>query len=217
MSHYLQQNRSKFEQSDVSGVIVPRAYFNAVLGIVLKVGCDVVHDDRLCKITPEETQIFQVHMALFHRVLSVQSVRYQIFRVELVEHPVCIVLHGGREYDNLVGLAHLAEELMSTRSDQEVTAHDLRLIVFVSLEVVGSPAAALTILSLSMHLYEMDQRLVEVKNQRELLRSRLRLGQVWWLDLESHRRLLTLKLFSVLIAIGLRDYVAALVDAVGVN
>ena len=54
-------------------------------------------------------------------MLSVESVRYQIARwVELVNHPVRIILHSGCEDYNLIELGHLTQELVAERPDQEV-------------------------------------------------------------------------------------------------
>lgn len=54
-------------------------------------------------------------------MLSVKSVGDALLLVDLVEHPVCVVLHGCGEDDHLVDLAHLFEEFVASRSDSEGT------------------------------------------------------------------------------------------------
>ena len=69
-------------------------------------------------------------MILLVCVLSIESVRDHIFSVELVEHPVCVVLHSRSKDNHFVNLIHLAKEFLRTRSNQEV-ASDLRVIQIV--------------------------------------------------------------------------------------
>jgi hypothetical protein len=52
-------------------------------------------------------------------MLSVKTVRDTFLLVNLVEHPVSVVLHGCSEDNNFVELTHLLQELVASRSDSE--------------------------------------------------------------------------------------------------
>ena len=160
MPHNLKQNWSKFEQGDVGGVVVPRANLNAILWVVAKVGGHVVHYYRLLQIAPNPAQVFHVDMILLHCVLSVQPERDQVLNIQLVQHPVGIVLHRRSKDDDFVGLTHLSQELMGARPDQKVPSDELRLITIV-------------IFSPPLHLDEMNQSLIQVQHKGELHRCSL--------------------------------------------
>lgn len=80
-------------------------------------------------------------MVFFASVLSVKPVADVAFGVELIEHPVCVVLHRSCENDNFVLPLHPLQERAATRPHEKV--------------------------ALIAHLHIVDQRLVQVEHQRE--------------------------------------------------
>jgi hypothetical protein len=54
-------------------------------------------------------------------MLTVQAVGDVLIRVQGVEHPICIVLHGCCENHYFIKLRHLTQELLSMRSDKVVS------------------------------------------------------------------------------------------------
>ena len=67
----------------------------------------------------------EIEMTIVESVLSVESVGDKVIRVELVQDPVSVVLHGCCEDYQLIVLRHFFEELSSTWSDQK--SSNLRL------------------------------------------------------------------------------------------
>jgi len=87
-------------------------------------------------------------------VLPVQSERDATLFVNLVEHPVGVILHGCSEDHNLVDFAHLFQKLVAARAHSEATLPCRFIIV--------------------------DERLVQVEHQG--ISVLLRLFQVGCLD-----------------------------------
>jgi len=83
-------------------------------------------------------------MVFSFTVLSVKSVRDPFTGVQLVQHPVCVVLLTSCENHNFVFFRHLSQKLAGSWPDQEIS-----LIV--------------------RHLNVVAQSLIQVKNQTELL------------------------------------------------
>ena len=73
-------------------------------------------------------------------MLAVETVLDVALWVQLIQNPVCVVLHCRCEDYHLVYLSHLLNELLCARPDEEVTA-------------------------LTAHLEVVDQCFVQVKNQ----------------------------------------------------
>ena len=67
----------------------------------------------------------EIEMTIVESVLSVESVGDKVVRVQLVQDPVSVVLHGCCEDDQLIVLRHFFKELSSTWPDQK--SSDLRL------------------------------------------------------------------------------------------
>ena len=61
----------------------------------------------------------EIEMTIVESVLSVESVGDKVIRVELVQDPVSVVLHGCCEDYQLIVLRHFFEELSSTWPDQK--------------------------------------------------------------------------------------------------
>ena len=78
-------------------------------------------------------------------MLTVEAMRNQLTSwIKLVDDPVCVFLNTCSEYDNLIELGHLAQEVMAEGSDQKV-----RFSAFAIIDI-------------------MDECLVEVEHKRVL-------------------------------------------------
>jgi hypothetical protein len=92
---------------------------NSILLLSLEVLCNVVDYNHLLKVSPYLAQILDENGIISSCVLSVKSVRYPTFRVELVEHPVRIILHRCCKNNHFKVLAHKFQKLSCSWSDQE--------------------------------------------------------------------------------------------------
>lgn len=62
-------------------------------------------------------------------MLAIKSVRYMFLFVNLIQHPVGIVLHSSSEDHDLVYLTHFFQEFIAARSDKEISfATDLKVM-----------------------------------------------------------------------------------------
>lgn len=116
----LAQNWRQLHQCSVVGILVPRLNENAIVRLLAEVGSQVVHYYRLGEGAPDSTQIFAEDLARVRGVLPVQPVRDPLVWVELVQHPVGVVLHRGREYDQLIELGHFLQECFAARPHSEI-------------------------------------------------------------------------------------------------
>ena len=99
------------------GVIVPRAYFDPIFGLILEICSHVVNYHTLRQISSQKRQVLNENMVGPVGMLPVKSIADYSIRVQGVQHPVCIVLHGGCEDNDLVAFGHVFEEFASTWSD----------------------------------------------------------------------------------------------------
>ena len=85
-------------QSRISLVIVPRPDLYPVARLPLKIGPHIVHDNAFGKVTPQRTQILDIHMILTQGMVPVQSVCDMLGSIQLVKHPIRVILHSRREH-----------------------------------------------------------------------------------------------------------------------
>ena len=85
-------------QSRISLVIVPRPDLYPVTRLPLEVGPHIVHNNAFCEVAPQRTQILDIHMILAKGMVPVQSVCDMLGSVQLVKHPIRVILHSRREH-----------------------------------------------------------------------------------------------------------------------
>lgn len=100
-------------------VIEPRLDENTVVRLELEVLGHIVDNDRLRQVSTDATQILDENRPVRQGVLSVQPILDALRLVYLVQHPVGVILHGGREDNDLIDLGHFREELIAARPDEE--------------------------------------------------------------------------------------------------
>lgn len=115
----LLQEGGQFEQGGIGGVLEPGLDENAVVGLQHEVFSNIIHNYTLIQRSAYLAKVFDKYHACWRGVLPVKSVGDTLLFVDLVEHPVCVVLHGCSEDNHLVDLAHLFEEFIASRSDAE--------------------------------------------------------------------------------------------------
>mmetsp|Transcript_11146 Transcript_11146/g.33025 ORF Transcript_11146/g.33025 Transcript_11146/m.33025 type:complete len:481 (+) Transcript_11146:709-2151(+) len=143
-------------------IVVPRDDENAVVGLQHEILLHVVDDEGAVQVAAQTAHVLDEDGAPGQRVLAVEPVVDEPPRVDLVDHPVRVILGRSREDDELEAeVVHPLEELVHARADV-VVAHA------VVLEV-------------------MDQRLVQVQHERVGVRGHGRQHRVL-LEIRQHRR-----------------------------
>lgn len=167
---YLPQDWSQFEEGLVLHVIAePRLDLNAIFRLSAEVLRHIVDDDDPFQVPAEQGQIFEVHWAVRHGVLSVKSELHALRGVEIVDDPVCVLLQRSGPNDDLVTLCHQLEELARSWPDHEVASaevidHEVR----IALEREAARPLLLIALTRVNHVWlveVVDQRLVEVEDE----------------------------------------------------
>ena len=79
---------------------------DTVLGLPREVLRQVVDDDHSLEISSEHGQVFDVERAIARGVLAVQPMLHDLLRVEVVDDPVGVVLHGSGPDHDLIALGH---------------------------------------------------------------------------------------------------------------
>mmetsp|Transcript_68100 Transcript_68100/g.162557 ORF Transcript_68100/g.162557 Transcript_68100/m.162557 type:complete len:373 (+) Transcript_68100:382-1500(+) len=119
----LLQKWSQRKERSVVGVIVPGKDENAVVRLQHEVFLHVVNNEHLVQVAAQAAEILHEDGAPGQRVLAIQAMMNQTVRVDLVDHPVSIVLGCRRENDELVAvLVHALDKLLHARPDL-VTSH----------------------------------------------------------------------------------------------
>ena len=89
--HDLFQERCEFGQGCVVLVIEPGFDEDAVVWLKLEVFGNVVYDYCFGKVATNTAQIFNENWAVGKRMLSIKSVLYSLFLVDLIQNPVSIL------------------------------------------------------------------------------------------------------------------------------
>lgn len=110
---------SQFEQGSISHVFEPGFDENTVIGLQDKVFSNVVDNYAFIQGSSNFTQVFNEDHSSGRGMLSVKTVRNAFLFVDLVKHPVSVVLHGSSKNDDFVDLTHLFQEFIAARSNAE--------------------------------------------------------------------------------------------------
>lgn len=78
----------------------------------------IVNDDRLTQVSTYSREVLDKHRSTRKSMLPVESVANEPLRIDLVNNPVCVVLHGCCEDDYFIVLVHLLQELTHSWPDQ---------------------------------------------------------------------------------------------------
>lgn len=92
----------------------------SILRLPLEVLGYIVNYDCSLEVTSEPREILDEDGAGLVRVLAVEAMLHASFRVQVVDDPVGIVLHGRCEYYKFVGGRHALQEFSGARANQEV-------------------------------------------------------------------------------------------------
>ena len=94
---YLLQKRSKLGKGGVIHVVEPGLDEDTVIWLELEVLSDIINDYGFGQVTADTTQVFDEDRSMRQRVLTVESVLYPLFLVDLVQYPISI-LHTKQNY-----------------------------------------------------------------------------------------------------------------------
>jgi len=97
--------------------------------VQLKVLRDIIDNDHLAQISADSRKVLYENWATGESMLSVKSVAYKSLRINLVDDPVCVILHGSCEYDNLIVFVHLLQKLTNPRSNETLALISLFKVV----------------------------------------------------------------------------------------
>lgn len=99
---------SKMVQASIWVVVIPRRNFNSIVFVVHIVFSQIVHNDRSWKVSIEQVEVFDVDFSFRHCMVSIESVRDEIWGIYLVQNPVCIRLCTCSKDNDFVHISHFA-------------------------------------------------------------------------------------------------------------
>ena len=136
-------------QFSVLRVLQPGDDLETVSGLPLKVLLDVVDDEGLAEVAPEQEQVLNVYAVVVLGVLPVEAVLDVVVGgVQHVQDPVCVVLGGCCEDHYFIDSTKILEECDTIRPNFELPLFSL----------------------------EMHQRFIQIKHQR-ILKLRIHFWQ----------------------------------------
>lgn len=103
----------------IRGVFEPGLDEDAVVGLQNEVFGNVIHNYTFIQRSANLAEVLHKDHASWRSMLSVQAIGDAFLLIDLVKHPVCVVLHRSCKDDNLVNLTHLLQEFVASRSNAE--------------------------------------------------------------------------------------------------
>ena len=102
----LLEKRRKLWKGGIIHVVEPTFDEYTIIGLQLEVFSNIVNNYSFWQISSDPAQVFDENWTIMRAVLSVETVLDSLSFINLIEHPISVVLHSSCEYDNLVYLSH---------------------------------------------------------------------------------------------------------------
>ena len=112
------QNWWKFIKSSVISITEPRTNLYSVILLKLKVLWHIINYYSFWEVSSYSWQIFDKYRPAWECMLSVETMSYVSLWINLINYPICIILHRCSENYNFKILIHFLKKVWNSRSDE---------------------------------------------------------------------------------------------------
>ncbi len=121
ISQYLPQ----MIQASIRIVVIPWRNFNSIVFVVHIVFPQIVYNDGSREVSVEQVKVLDIDLPFRHCMVSIKSVRDEVWRVDLVQNPVSIGFGACCKDDYFIHVSHLTDEAEGIRADSIVAAVEI--------------------------------------------------------------------------------------------